>query len=287
MAATKLNIHVQPDANPENTLRMLSTLYSNPELEFLSSKEMLEFLDEQGIGSRTELTSTATSTGLLDKTSQNISLSALGQTFVRIREEVQSDLLHFLMYTGWDAKNSLNFLQSWGYRNCCDRYWALEEFQLTSSYLDRQVEETITEAREYFDALQVSDFDEVSFSRKSLTGVHKWLLALQPQILFPNTHEAKDRVFRRRDFCPPELVTLALAWVLRDESTITGIDILLTREKREALCKVCLITPEALDRVLDWAIPTFSSVISPGTSAGFYGRFVRLHKVPTFEDIVR
>jgi hypothetical protein len=287
MAGIKLNIHIPPDANPDNVSRTITILASDPDLNFPTYKELLEILTEDGIGSRIELPSTASSMGILTKVEGVIQLSSDGLALARIREEARGDLLHFQMYSGWDAHRPLDFLQSWGYRNCCDRYWALGEVQLTSAYLDRQVEETINEAREAFTAQNMREFDEISFSRKSLTGAHKWLLALQPPVLHPNTPDAKDRTFRRRDFCPPELVVLALAWVLRDETTVTGVDILLTHEKREALCKACLLSPESLDRVLDWAIPTFPALLSPGTRAGAYGRFVRLHKIPTVEDVIR
>jgi len=287
MAGIKLNIHVQPDANSDNVLRTIKLLASYPDLTFPTQKELLELLEENNIGSRIELSSTALSMRILEKTDSSIQLSRDGHALAHVREEARGDLLHFLMYSGWDARRPLTFLQSWGYRNCCDRYWAAGEVQLTSAYLDRQVEETISQAREAFAAMNVGEFDEISFSRKSLTGAHKWLLALQPPVLHPDNPDAKDRTFRRRNFCPPELIALALAWVLRDETTVTSVDILLTPEKREALCKACLLSPEALDRVLDWAIPTFPALLSPGTRAGAYGRFVRLHKIPTIEDVIR
>ena len=75
--------------------------------------------------------------------------------------------------------------------------------------------------------------------------------------------------------------------MLRDEVDATGVDILLSREKRDAICKVCLLDPHALDRALDWMLPIFPNVIALGTSAGFYGRFIRLYKLPTLEDIIR
>jgi len=34
-------------------------------------------------------------------------------------------------------------------------------------------------------------------------------------------------------------------------------------------------------------IPIFPQVIAPGTTAGFYGRFVRLHKLPQLADVIR
>lgn len=287
MAGIKLNIHIPPDANPDNVSKMIALLASNPDLNFPTYKELLDILTEDGIGSRIELPSTASLMGILTKGDGVIRLSSNGFALARVREEARGDLLHFLMYSGWDARRPLDFLQSWGYRSCCDRYWAAGEVELTGAYLDRQVEDTINEAREAFAAMKVGEFDEISFSRKSLNGAHRWLLALEPPVLHPNTPDAKDRIFRRRSFCQPELIVLALAWVLRHELTVTGVEILLTREKREALCKACLLSSEALDRVLDWAIPTFPALLSPGTRAGVYGRFVRLHKIPTLKDVIR
>lgn len=287
MASDKLAIHVLPDSNPQNVGEMILRLAAESDLQFASSKELVEYLRDEGVNANDWVQSTSVSMGILAKMDGAIRLSSDGLALSRIREDVRGDLFHFLMYSGWDARHPLDFLQSWGYRNCCDRYWSAGEAHLSAAFLDRQVEETINEARDAFTAMNVREFDEISFSRKSLTGAHKWLLALQPQVLHPNSPDAKDRTFRRRDFCPPELVVLALAWVLRDETNVTGVEILLTREKREALCKVCLLSPEALDRVLDWTIPTFPALISPGTRAGAYGRFVRLHKLPTVEDVIR
>jgi hypothetical protein len=287
MASDKLAIHILPDSNPQNISEMILLLANNAELSFTSSKELVDYLRNEGVNANDWVQSTSSSMRILEKADGVIRLSSNGFALARVREEARGDLLHFLMYSGWDARRPLDFLQSWGYRNCCDRYWAAGEVELTGAYLDRQVEDTINEAREAFAAMKVGEFDEISFSRKSLNGAHRWLLALEPPVLHPNTPDAKDRIFRRRSFCQPELIVLALAWVLRHELTVTGVEILLTREKREALCKACLLSPEALDRVLDWAIPTFPALLSPGTRAGVYGRFVRLHKIPTLKDVIR
>jgi len=58
---------------------------------------------------------------------------------------------------------------------------------------------------------------------------------------------------------------------------------LLTPERREMLYRICLLEP-ALDRALDWMLPLYPQVI-PGTRAGIYGRFVRLHKLPELSDL--
>jgi len=132
MAATKLAIHVLPDSNPQNVSEMIACLSKNLDLTFSSSGELVEFLRDEGVNANDWVQSTSTNMGILDRVNKSFQLSSLGQVLVQIREDVQSDLLHFLLYTGWDSNNPVNFLQSWGYRNACDRYWSLGEVQLTS-----------------------------------------------------------------------------------------------------------------------------------------------------------
>lgn len=281
MAANRLAIHVLPDSNPTNVSQMIDLLALHPDLRFATAKDLIEYLREEAQPTNDWVQSTATSMGILERGSEGIRLSPDGFALAQVREDIRGDLLHYLMYSGWTAHQPTEFLQSWAYREVCDQYWALGTVELTNSYLDRQVGEIIALARDAFSQMNIGAFDEISFSRKSLTGAHNWLKAVNPPAIEGKT------LFKRRAFCPPELVVMALAYVLRDEDNITGIDLLLTPEKREALCKVCLLEPDALDRTLDWAIPVFSHLISPGTTAGFYGRFIRLNRVPTLRDIVR
>jgi hypothetical protein len=280
MAPIKLNIHITQECNPLTVSQMITTLTANENKKFGTSKELLEFLESQDIGSRIELTNTATNMGILERTKQSIHLSSTALTLLKLKTEIWGDIFHFLMFTGWNPSSPLDFLQSWAYRHCCERYWAAGDLELTSSYLDQQVEETISEAQLAFEGMQVGGFEEISFSTKSLTGARKWLEALQPKVV-------RDRQFSRRTFCPPELVLMGIGYILRNDSDVEGQEILLTKEKRDNLCRLCMIAPESLDRVLDWAIPTFPSLISTGTTAGFYGRFIRLHKRPSLEDMIR
>jgi len=82
------------------------------------------------------------------------------------------------------------------------------------------------------------------------------------------------------------LLLLALGYVAQQTEAEIGIDLLLTPERREMLCHVCLLEPAALDRALDWMLPLYPQVIEPGTRAGVYGRFVRLHKMPELSDLI-
>lgn len=285
MAPVRLTVHIPPDSNPTNTIALITDLAANPGHSFDSASQLLEYLSVQGIGSRTEIHSTATSLGILDRTEQAIHLSADGLALASVREDVRGDILHFLMYTGWTSNAPTQFLQSWAYRLVCDQYWEHGTVALTSSYLDAQVGEVINIAQAYFPQIGVSNFDEVSFSRKSLRGAHNWLEAVSPPVITGDGQQPPT--FSRRSFCPPELVVLAVAYVVGQEENALGIDVLLTPEKRESISKICLIDPNAFDRVLDWALPIYPHLIAPGTTAGFYGRFVRLHQLPELKDVVR
>ena len=280
MASTNLAIHISPDANPVSILALIDVLAQHKSTVWPTVQELLEFAEAQGVGSRTEIQFTATQLGLLERTEKGIGISPQGLALSAIKEEVRGDILHFLMYTRWQEKAPLVFLPSWSYKTGCDTYWRAGRIDLTSQFLDRQVEEIINIAEATFTELGVRQFEKISFSRKSLHGLHRWLEALQPPVLEENT-------FSRRAFCPPELLLLAIGYAVQDEDAAVEMDILLSRQKREAICRLCLLEPEALDRALDWMLPIFPHVISPGTSAGFYGRFIRLHKLPTLADVVR
>jgi len=250
------------------------------DLRFATAQELIEFAASEQLGSYAELNTVPSSMELLEKTKEGIGLSELGYTFNKLRDDVRADVLHFLMYSGWNEAEPRNFLPSWTYRYLCNEHWEKAEIDLTSDFLDRQVEATINHARQTFEGIDVGPFDEISFSLKSLQGFYNWLGALEPAVIEEDT-------FTRRAFCSPELLLLAIGYVMKDVDGATDTDILLSREKRDAICRLCLLEPEALDRALDWMIPIYPNVIKPGTSAGYYGRFVRLVKIPTLADVVR
>lgn len=283
MATVKLAIHVVPDSSPETIGDMIRVLDNDRNTAFPTAKELVEALREVGVTSNEWVPATASELGILQRSSEGLELSAVGHAIGQAREDVRGELLHFLFYTGWHQAAPARFLQAWAYRLCCDRYWTADQVTLNGYFLDQQVEETINMAQQTFPALGLSNVEGIAFSRKSLTGVHRWLGGLRPPVLT----EANDKQFARRTFCSPELLLLALGELLSADVEAVNIEVLLTREKRETLCKVCLLAPEYLDRALDWAIPTFPALIESGTSAGFYGRFIRLRKLPTVLDVIR
>ena len=119
----------------------------------------------------------------------------------------------------------------------------------------------------------------ISLSRDSLRGAYHWLQALIPPVI-------EDEHFNQRYFCSPELMLLSIGWVAQQMDGEIGIDYLITPERRESICRLCLLEPSALDRVLDWMLPNYSDVVQPGTSAGTYGRFLRFLKWPEIGDLL-
>jgi hypothetical protein len=73
--------------------------------------------------------------------------------------------------------------------------------------------------------------------------------------------------------------------VARTDGVDLGADLLLSPERRQALCRICLLEPTALDRALDRALPAFAALVEPGTRTGAYGRFLRIKAFPTIEAI--
>lgn len=283
MASIRLAIHIPPDSNPENIAQLINILAQDTNLVFQTASELMEFLQENGIGSRSEIHITADEMGIIEKKPNQVKLSSIGCNLSRIREEARPDLFHYLMYTGWSEHKPTHFLQSWAYQRICNQYWEMGDVDISAN-TKRLVEEITNEAGNYFTGL-VEDFSEISFSSKSINGAHKWLDSINPQVLEKSGKEY--RRFKRREFCPPELLIMAIGYILRDDPDATNIDILLSKDKRDKICQLCLLEPTALERTLDWTLPIYPSIIKAGTTAGYYGRFIRLLKHPTLEDLIR
>lgn len=277
--AISLGIHVPPDANPINLRVIIDQLHESDRV-FKSDSEMLSYLSSFGVAQRNEISSTASRMGITEKTDEGVRLSNIGHTIANMPDEVVADIFHFCLYAGWQEKSPRDFLPSWAYRLCCDQYWTTSEVILSTEYLNQQVAETISLAYDTFPQLGVEDFEDISFSRKSITGIHKWLDALDPSVVNQGS-------FKRRSFCHPELVALAIGYAFRDDPQITEIDVLLTPDKQDIINKVCLLEPNSLDRVIDWTISVFPNLFQKGTKSGFYGRFLRIKKLPSIEDLIR
>ncbi|HNS41023.1 MAG TPA: hypothetical protein PKJ56_12375 [Promineifilum sp.] len=211
-------------------------------------------------------------------------LTPLGEqllTICLIKPDLWGELGHYLHYTLWDTESEPISGFSWTYQKLVSEAWALGEFDLNAE-LKEVITTTLINSAEADTRIDVEALSRsaVSLSRDSISGVTVWLKSLVPPVF-------EDAHFTRRSFCHPELLLLAAGHVGRASEGELGIDMLLTPQRREAICRLCLLEPAALDRVLDWMIPAYPTVVTPGTSSGTYGRFLRFQKWPAFTDLAR
>ncbi|MBE2199244.1 MAG: hypothetical protein IAE79_11590 [Anaerolinea sp.] len=211
-------------------------------------------------------------------------LTALGKTVFALSDtkpDLWGDLLHFCHYALWQPEKSSENGFTWTYRAFVDHIWSLKNIQINVDSLEPIVSTLINkiEAEAHFDVEETRKA-VVSLSWRSLKGVHNWLAGVVPPVI-------ENEMFACRYFCPPELALLAAGWVAQQTEGELGIDFLLTPERREMMCKVCLLDPSALDRLLDWTLPLYPDVMVAGTSAGVYGRFLRFLKWPEMSDLLR
>ncbi len=216
----------------------------------------------------------------------NRELSAIGRALVQLcgqKPALWGDLFHFLHYTLWSPEEPTIHAFSWVYRQFTRLLWESGQVLVDENFLKPTVGTIIgmIEAEPAFvDAIKSKTrTGAVSLSTSSLAGALIWLAELQPPVM-------SEQQFSRRSFCPPELMILSLGWVARTSGGEPGIDVLLSPERREALCTLCLLEPAALDRAIDWALPFYAGYVRPGTRAGAYGRFVRFERWPHLTDLI-
>ena len=264
-----LNFHVRHEVTPDRTSEVLQAIARGDAFD-----HVIQF--ERQMGRLRQL-------GLVKDT--GLELTPLADTLLRIidaKPQLLSDLMHYIHYTCWSETEPLEHAFLWTYRVFCDRLVEQGECELTHQWIEASVTHLLGVIREsphfaYAVAVETKK-GAISLSTDSLNGVLHWLRSLRPPTIEGDT-------FTRRHFCPPELLLLALGYVALQTEAEIGIDLLLTPERREMLCHVCLLEPAVLDRALDWMLPLYPEVVEPGTGAGVYGRFVRLRKVPELRDL--
>ena len=272
MVERHLTFHVPQEAEPGTLLPLLEAINAE-QVRFDTVSSLLDFAKQHGLASRTEVHIFASDCGLLQKDqSKDISLSDVALRILQLKPETRPDVIHYLIYSGWQAEKPFDKTVLWSYQQVVNLLWQRPGANI-SEISNVIAEEIRNQIQETFES-------DPSFSPKSIRGVRKWLEALTPLVI-------ENGAFTRRYFCPPELALLALGWVGQILGGEVGIDFLLTPERREAICRVCLLDPTALDRVLDWTLPLYPAVVRPGTSAGVYGRFIRFLKWPELQDLWR
>lgn len=275
MASRRLTLHLDPVRGAANLATMLDVLGRAPADRFPDFAAILDRIREDyDYTARTEPLSLASQLGLLADQDGGIGLSAEARLIASMRVATRFDLLHFLLATAWHDGADPAMGCAWTYRQFCDRLWRQGTVEVGAAEARRTVADLLDAAQAAFPGLHLA-----ALSPKSVLGMRKWLEPLDPPVL-TGDH------FRRREVCSPELLVLALGQTLRPDGSDVGVDVLLTPARRDAVCRLCLLEPAALDRALDRAIPVFPGVIDHGTRTGAYGRFVRFKTSPSIGTVV-
>jgi hypothetical protein len=272
--AAQITLHLDPVRSAENLALIIDALARDGRTTFASYAEITALIRRNyDYTDRTEPLSLARLLGLLVEVDSNLALSQTARAIHALRPAARYDVLHLLLYTAWSGPANPTLGVSWAYRACCDYLWREGAVRLDKSMIARLRADLYSAAAEQFPGATA-----LSFSDKSLRGIRRWLEPLDPPVL-------EGDEFRRRDLCSRELLLLAIGQVAREDGTVLGADLLLTPERREAVCRVCLLAPSALDRRLDQVLPVYPQILAPGTRTGPYGRFIRLLAPPTIEAL--
>lgn len=274
MASQRVTLHLDPVRSMRNLLIVIDVLAREPEVNHPDYTAILcRIREDYDFTNRTEPLSLARLLGLLEGGNGKIGPSSKALVIASMRPAVQADALHYLLVTAWHPDAPPGLGCAWAYRDFCDRMWLRGNVELNASEARRAVADMLDAAKMTFRELRLA-----ALSVKSVLGMRKWLEMLEPPVICGHR-------FRRREICSPELMLLAIGQVAKEDGASSEIDLLLTPARREAICRLCLLEPAALDKVLDHTISAFPALIEPGTRAGTYGRFVRLKAFPTIEDL--
>ncbi|MDQ2809986.1 MAG: hypothetical protein M3Z04_24160, partial [Chloroflexota bacterium] len=220
MAASKLDkltFHVAEDAGPHSLIPILETLATLPAPGPADSAGLYAAVQERyDLAPRPEPLTLADHLRLLTRT-PGYALTARGQAVVRARPPRQADLLHYLLYTAWDAADPAAFSDLWSYRVVCDDLWARQDVDL-GTISKHLVEDVIMHSQQVFAGVTGYNPNAVSFSGKSVRGVRKWLEALSPSVISTNH-------FSRRSTCSDKLLMLALGYMHRTGGAELGVDL--------------------------------------------------------------
>jgi len=220
--------------------------------------------------------------GLIETTKEGLHITCRAEVILTKRSSVQYDLLHYLFYNAWRPEEPAKHARSWFYRAVCDNLWVVQNAKLDLDTRDTLTQQLTNQALENFQSVLGVSGEKISIGRQTMAGALVWLRHLKPAVL----EGEKVEEFHRRQACSPELFLLALSRSYQLSGSQIGMDLLLSPQRRNEICRLCLLEPLQFDRMLDWVLPTFPQFISQGTRSGSYGRFVRLNHLVQVEDLM-
>jgi len=258
---------------PSDLIAVLEVLKSYPGL---NSKKIPLKATEMGLEIRNkvklECLETAKDLGLINKEN---TLSPEGFQLLQIcqvQPNLFPEIVHFLYFNLWTELEKSKNCFSWTYQQVCEILWSTPSSNIDPKTLASEI---------YWRARAFSGKDTLSISAKSVNGALHWLEALNPPVI--KKHK-KEKTFSRRTFCPPELLILAIDRIYRVNNIPYGVGMILSSSNREVLCKITLIEPTYLDRVLQYAFQQFKFLTM--SIEGGWGERLILSRRPKLDDLV-
>jgi len=234
--------HVRHDLHPELTQELLFLLRSLPPGQTQAQLQAAAQARGYKLSERkdySKLLRSLAELGLLTSPRGALTLSSAGQIVAEMAAfypHLLPDFVHFIYYTNWEIDPTQRY--SWSYKTVCDILWQTAPGTIDRVYL---VSLVLQEAEQQF------NLRGISFSASSVSGILKWLAALQPVCL---TIQDRQKIFHRRSYCSVELFALALSHVYQTNQDDYSF-VPLSPTIRQNICRLCLITPEAFDEMLD------------------------------------
>jgi hypothetical protein len=287
MASTNSVVfHFDKAFEPNRILHALMVL-QNAEVPILDGAVWEYMASEQSIDENRfdEARTIAQQLGLVEVTKEGIRLTRLALGLLAKRDAVQYDLLHALFYTAWKPEKPAEFGRSWFYRSFCNTLWSEQDVKLDRATRLTLTEQLLHEAQMSFQNIPNFSSEKLSVGIKSMDGAQAWLSHLKPAVLKQVVKRVLE--FKPRQACSTELLLFALSHSHMANSSEIGVDLLLSPQRRNEICRLCLLDPLQFDRMLDWTLPLFPQYISQGTRSGSYGRFVRLKQLVQVDDLVQ
>lgn len=284
MATTSNNLvfHIAVATNPTKISHLLKVLHDADEPVF--ERELLDqmALEQSSDSNRfDEARTLAEQLGLIELRKEGLCLTSTAEILLTKRSSVQYDLLHYAFYDAWKPEKPTKHARSWFYRSTCDILWEKQQVRLDLDMRNSLTEQLTSQAIEDFQHLPGFSADKLSLGRQTMAGTLTWLRQLKPIVM----EGEKVDEFHRRQACSAELFLLALGRSYQLSDAEVGVDLLLSPQRRNEICQLCLLDPLQFDRMLDWVLPMFPQFMSQGTRSGSYGRFVRLNHLVRIEDL--
>lgn len=179
------------------------------------------------------------------------------------------DVLHGLQYSLWTQHAPAQHLASWTYQRICDYLWNHQMVPKSRDFVNY-----IYDSLEDLGESHVNS-RSASVNPRSVTNTYGWLLPLSPPVLKGVRENANGKDFRRAEFtrrpyCSRALFLMGLSWVMREAGNQFGDLVAIDAERKDQVCRFCLIESIRFDAMLSETHRHFSFLSTQRTDKLHY-----------------